>query len=73
MTAHSKLNFTPRMTLAEVGAELGITPERARQIEKKALHKLRVALVVRGHGQSMLDSYAPEIVLEAFNDVVVAP
>ena len=73
MTAHSKF-YEPRMTLAEVGAELGITPERARQIEKRALHKLRVALVVRGHGKGMLDSYAPENVLEAFNSVsVVAP
>jgi DNA-directed RNA polymerase sigma subunit (sigma70/sigma32) len=30
-------------TLAQIGAQLGITAERARQIEKEALDKLRDA------------------------------
>jgi RNA polymerase sigma factor (sigma-70 family) len=35
----------PSRTLQEVGTELGVTRERVRQIERKALEKLRKALV----------------------------
>jgi DNA-directed RNA polymerase sigma subunit (sigma70/sigma32) len=37
------------MTLAEVGRELGISRERARQLEKRALTKARVILRRRGY------------------------
>lgn len=36
------------MTLSEIAAELGVTKERARQIECRALLKLRKALNRRG-------------------------
>jgi DNA-directed RNA polymerase sigma subunit (sigma70/sigma32) len=36
------------MTLEQVGAVLGCTRERVRQIEKSALRKLRRALIKRG-------------------------
>jgi RNA polymerase sigma factor (sigma-70 family) len=35
---------TPAQTLGEIGAGLGLTAERARQIEAAALTKLRTAL-----------------------------
>jgi RNA polymerase primary sigma factor len=35
---------TPVQTLSQIGAELGLTAERARQIEVGALNKLRAAL-----------------------------
>ena len=36
------------MTLKEVAAEMGCTPERVRQIEKRALEKLGRILASRG-------------------------
>ncbi|SFD86338.1 Sigma-70, region 4 [Thiohalospira halophila DSM 15071] len=44
-------------TLEQVGAELGVTRERARQIEAQALAKLRRNLEARGLG---LDDLLPE-------------
>jgi len=45
-TAHT--DGIPRhMTLQECASELGVTPERVRQIEKSALAKLRKALADR--------------------------
>lgn len=37
------------MTLEEVGEKFGVTRERIRQVENKALRRLRHALVVRKH------------------------
>lgn len=36
-------------TLHEVATELGLTSERVRQIESRAIHKLRQALTERGY------------------------
>ncbi len=38
-----------------MGKELGISRERVRQIEKKALEKLKVALEAKGLGPTELD------------------
>lgn len=40
--------LTKSMSLEEIGDELGVTRERARQIEASALAKLRKALKARG-------------------------
>jgi len=37
-----------RRTLQEVGQALGVTRERARQIESRALHRLRASAQARG-------------------------
>ena len=50
-----------------------MSEERIRQIERKALHKLRVALVVRGHNFEMVQGFERESALEPFNEVTVAP
>lgn len=42
-------DLEPVCTLGEIAAELGVTRERARQIEARALYKLRVALAMRGY------------------------
>lgn len=42
-------NPQPVMTLAEIGKAMGITPERVRQLEKRALVKLRRGLTKRGY------------------------
>jgi RNA polymerase sigma factor (sigma-70 family) len=34
----------PARTLREIGEDLGVSPERVRQIEERALEKLRVAV-----------------------------
>ena len=49
-----------------------MSKERIRQIERKALHKLRVALVVRGHSFEMVQGFERENVLEPRNEVSVA-
>ena len=41
-------SMEPAMTLDQVAAELGVSRERVRQIENKALKKLRAALDERG-------------------------
>ena len=43
LRAHYGLG-TPAQTLRQIGQGLGLTAERARQIESSALHKLRAAL-----------------------------
>ena len=39
----------PEMTLAEVAEQIGVTPERVRQIEVRALRKIRIALWRNGY------------------------
>ena len=73
MAAHSKLQLEPVCTYEDIARELGVSKERIRQIERKALHKLRVALVVRGHNFEMVQGFERESVLEPFNEVTVAP
>ena len=73
MAAHSKLQLDPICTYQDIADELGVSKERIRQIERKALHKLRVALVVRGHNFEMVQGFERENVLESFNEVTVAP
>ena len=73
MTAHSKLQLEPVCTYQDIADELGVSKERIRQIERKALHKLRVALVVRGHSFEMVQGFERENVLEPRNEVTVAP
>ena len=41
-------NIKRRMTLEEVGREMGLTAERVRQIENEALAKIRKALAEKG-------------------------
>ena len=60
MAGHTKIGFEPLHTYEEISAVLGVSRERVRQIEKKALRKLRVALVVRGHNSKILDAYEPD-------------
>ncbi|MFQ5939861.1 MAG: sigma factor-like helix-turn-helix DNA-binding protein, partial [Alphaproteobacteria bacterium] len=43
-----------RSTLAEIGASCGVSKERIRQIERKALDKLRSALSERAEDISQL-------------------
>lgn len=38
-----------QMTLEEVAREIGVTPERVRQIEARALRKIRLALRRNGY------------------------
>ena len=73
MAAHSKLQLEPVCTYQDIADELGVSKERIRQIERKALHKLRVALVVRGHSFEMVQGFERESVLEPRNEVSVAP
>lgn len=44
MTKHRKFYNMRVMSLDEVGKELGISAERVRQLEDRALRKLRIAL-----------------------------
>ena len=46
-----------KATLAEIGADYGVTKERIRQIESRALNKLKTALVQR-HGEATVLSQA---------------
>ena len=73
MAAHSKLPLEPVCTYQDIADELGVSKERIRQIERKALHKLRVALVVRGHSFEMVQGFVRENVLEPGTEVSVAP
>lgn len=41
-------NIKRRMTLEEVGREMGLTAERVRQIENEALAKMRKLLAEKG-------------------------
>lgn len=43
----NRRNIVRTMTLSEVAKELGVTPERVRQIETAALRKIRIALSSR--------------------------
>lgn len=47
-TIQRQLHNGRAMTLHEVSQELGITPERARQIDRDALKKLHARLLARG-------------------------
>ena len=47
MAASSKLGFEPHMTYDEISRELGVSRERLRQIERKALEKLRLSWAAR--------------------------
>ena len=44
-----ELRHADRHTLAEVGEKFGFTRERARQIEKRAVGRLRTAILARAH------------------------
>jgi len=48
------LNGHERATLEEVGAEIGVTRERVRQIQMDALKRLRRILEAEGHGEDSL-------------------
>ena len=50
-------------TLTEVAKELGVGRERARQIEVKALEKVRIALAARGITPTTLDDYTSQPML----------
>lgn len=54
MTKKKAGNIFREMSLADVGAELGITAERVRQIEASALYKLRNILKARGIDASLI-------------------
>lgn len=44
-------------TLEQVGRQMGVTRERIRQIEKKALRRLRRRLQIEGHYQDLKEAY----------------
>ncbi len=53
----ANLSYTEyHMSLREVAAELNLSTERVRQIERAALKKVRLALVERGLGPTVLDA-----------------
>lgn len=47
--------FQPAMSYSEIARELGLSVERVRQIERKAMDKLRVQIIARRQTRALLE------------------
>jgi len=54
---NTKSTLSDRSTLEEIASMFDITRERVRQIEAKALRRLRQKLAAKGIGNDILDNF----------------